>query len=76
MYFTRSRERGCVAVCYRLNASSLTLEMELPSQPVYVMIPSPNESIESDRLVLRPIRDSDALALLAIRSRPEVAKTK
>jgi RimJ/RimL family protein N-acetyltransferase len=50
--------------------------MELPSQPVYVIIPSPNESIESDRLLLRPICDSDAVALLAIRSRPEVAMTK
>ncbi|KAF3398018.1 hypothetical protein F1880_006502 [Penicillium rolfsii] len=49
--------------------------MALPSQPVYVMIPSSSESIESDRLLLRPICDSDAPALLAIRSRPEVAKT-
>lgn len=50
--------------------------MELHSQPVCAIIPSSNESIESERLLLRPIRDSDAAALLAIRARPEVAKTK
>lgn len=50
--------------------------MELPYQPVYVTIPLTNEPIESERLLLRPICDSDAAALLAIRGRPEVAKTK
>ncbi|CEO59580.1 hypothetical protein PMG11_04253 [Penicillium brasilianum] len=49
--------------------------MELPNQPVYVTIPSINAPIESERLLLRPICDSDAAALLAIRGRPEVAKT-
>ncbi|KAJ6181141.1 hypothetical protein N7519_011602 [Penicillium mononematosum] len=48
--------------------------MSLPQQPVYVMVPSPGPSIESDRLLLRPITDADAGALFAIRSRPEVAE--
>ena len=61
---------------YQLINTRLTLIMELPQQPVYVMIPSFNESIESERLLLRPICDSDAAALLAIRGRSEVAKTK
>ncbi|KAJ5167562.1 uncharacterized protein N7482_006343 [Penicillium canariense] len=49
--------------------------MELPCQPVYVNIPSSNNFAESERLLLRPICDSDAAALLAIPSRPELAKT-
>ncbi|CAG8202598.1 hypothetical protein PENNAL_c0031G03256 [Penicillium nalgiovense] len=48
--------------------------MSLPQQPIYVIVPSPGPSIESDRLLLRPITDADAAALLAIRSRPEVAE--
>lgn len=57
-------------------AWKLMLTMELPSQPVYVTIPPSNEPIESARLLLRPVCDSDAAALFAIRARPEVAKTK
>ncbi|KAJ5421169.1 hypothetical protein N7465_003688 [Penicillium sp. CMV-2018d] len=48
--------------------------MGLPEQPTYVIVPSPGPSIESDRLLLRPITDADAAALFAIRSRPEVAE--
>ncbi|OQE38523.1 hypothetical protein PENCOP_c008G02927 [Penicillium coprophilum] len=48
--------------------------MTLPQQSVYVIVPSPGPSIESDRLLLRPITDADAAALFAIRSRPEVAE--
>lgn len=50
--------------------------MDLPQQPVYVIIPSLGPSIESDRLLLRPATDSDASALFDIRSRPEVAEMK
>ncbi|CAG8908367.1 unnamed protein product [Penicillium egyptiacum] len=48
--------------------------MSLPQQPTYVIVPSPGPSIESDRLLLRPITDADVAALFAIRSRPEVAE--
>lgn len=48
----------------------------LPEQPVYVIVPSPGPSIESDRLRLRPVTDSDTPALFAIRSRWEVAQMK
>ncbi|KAJ5360790.1 hypothetical protein N7517_009981 [Penicillium concentricum] len=48
--------------------------MSLPEQSVYVIVPSPGPSIESDRLLLRPITDADAAALFDIRSRPEVAE--
>ncbi|KAJ5561831.1 hypothetical protein N7535_003706 [Penicillium sp. DV-2018c] len=48
--------------------------MKLPNQPVCVIIPSPAPSIESSRLLLRPIISTDAPALFAIRSRPEVAE--
>ncbi|KAJ5211177.1 hypothetical protein N7491_010997 [Penicillium cf. griseofulvum] len=48
--------------------------MTLPQQSVFVIVPSPGPSIESDRLLLRPITDADATALFAIRSRPEVAE--
>ncbi|KAJ5794012.1 hypothetical protein N7457_000611 [Penicillium paradoxum] len=47
--------------------------MELPQQPVYVLIPSSGPSIESKRLFLRPVADTDAAALFAVRSIPEVA---
>lgn len=50
--------------------------IDLPKQSVYAMIPSPGPSIESDRLLLRPVTDSDASALFGIRSCPEVAETK
>lgn len=50
--------------------------MDLPQQPVYVIVPSSGPSIESDRLLLRPVTDSDAAALFSIRSRPEVAEMK
>lgn len=50
--------------------------IDLPKQPVYAMIPSTGPSIESDRLLLRPVTDSDASALFDIRSRPEVAEMK
>lgn len=53
-----------------------TFKMSLPQQPTYVIVPSPEPSIESDRLLLRPITDADATALFAIRSRPEVAEMK
>ncbi|KAJ5573994.1 Acyl-CoA N-acyltransferase [Penicillium hispanicum] len=46
----------------------------LPPQPVYVVIPSPAPSVESSRLLLRPVADSDLRALFAIRARPEVAQ--
>ncbi|KKZ60448.1 hypothetical protein EMCG_00734 [[Emmonsia] crescens] len=45
----------------------------LPKEPVYVTFPTAIPSMESSRLLLRPIVDSDAAALFAIRSRPEVA---
>ncbi|OJD22967.1 hypothetical protein ACJ73_05681 [Blastomyces percursus] len=45
----------------------------LPNEPVYVTFPTTIPSVESSRLLLRPIVDSDAAALFAIRSRPEVA---
>ena len=45
-------------------------------QPVYAIVPSQGPSIESDRLLLRPVGDSDAAALFAIRSRPEVTEMK
>ncbi|KAJ5135650.1 uncharacterized protein N7515_004928 [Penicillium bovifimosum] len=48
--------------------------MDLPKQTVYVIVPSPGPSIESDRLHLRPVVDDDASALFAIRARPEVAE--
>ncbi|KAJ5519716.1 Acyl-CoA N-acyltransferase [Penicillium fimorum] len=48
--------------------------MTLPEQSVYVIVPAQGPSIESDRLLLRPITDADAAALFAIRSRPEVAE--
>jgi RimJ/RimL family protein N-acetyltransferase len=48
----------------------------LPEQPVYAIVPSLGPSIESDRLRLRPVTDSDAPALFAIRSRWEVAQMK
>jgi hypothetical protein len=50
--------------------------MKLPKQPVYVIIPSPGPSIESDGLLLRPVVDDDASALFAIRAQPEVAEMK
>jgi RimJ/RimL family protein N-acetyltransferase len=50
--------------------------MTLPQQPVYAIVPLSGPSIESDRLLLRPITDADAAALFAIRSRPEVAEMK
>ncbi|OJD19498.1 hypothetical protein AJ78_00567 [Emergomyces pasteurianus Ep9510] len=45
----------------------------LPKEPVYVTFPATIPPAESSRLLLRPIVDSDATALFAIRSRPEVA---
>ncbi|OAX79425.1 hypothetical protein ACJ72_06253, partial [Emergomyces africanus] len=45
----------------------------LPEEPVYVTFPTTIPSKESSRLLLRPIVDSDAAALFAIRSRPEVS---
>ncbi|PGH06966.1 hypothetical protein GX51_02004 [Blastomyces parvus] len=45
----------------------------LPKEPVYVTFPTTIPTVESSRLRLRPIVDSDAAALFAIRSRPEVA---
>ncbi|KAJ5759912.1 hypothetical protein N7520_007068 [Penicillium odoratum] len=51
------------------------MEDILPRQPVYVQIPSPGPSIESNRLLLRPVEDRDTPALFAVRRRPEVAKT-
>ncbi|KAJ5490703.1 Carboxypeptidase cpdS [Penicillium diatomitis] len=50
-------------------------ELPVPNQVVYVAeIPESLESIDSERLLLRPIGLEDAAAILAIRSRPEVAK--
>ncbi|PGH12635.1 hypothetical protein AJ79_04133 [Helicocarpus griseus UAMH5409] len=48
----------------------------LPYQPVYVDLSSSIPSIKGNRLFLRPVTDSDVAALFAIRSRPEVAKSK
>ncbi|KXG46443.1 Acyl-CoA N-acyltransferase [Penicillium griseofulvum] len=48
--------------------------MILPQQPVYAIVPLSGPSIESDRLLLRPITDDDAGALFVVRSRPEVAE--
>lgn len=50
--------------------------MHLPQQPVYAIVPREGPSIESDRLIIRPVQDSDAQALFAVRSLPEVAKMK
>ncbi|KAJ5947459.1 Acyl-CoA N-acyltransferase [Penicillium verhagenii] len=47
-----------------------------PREPFYVVVPLSGPSIESDRLLLRPVEDNDAAALFAVRGRPEVAKTK
>ncbi|KAJ5609590.1 N-acetyltransferase GNAT family [Penicillium herquei] len=47
----------------------------LPHQSVRVLIPSPGPSIESTRLLLRPVEARDFPALLAVRGNPEVAKT-
>ncbi|KAJ5148953.1 N-acetyltransferase GNAT family [Penicillium atrosanguineum] len=46
----------------------------LPRQPVSVIVPPVAPNIESDRLLLRPVTDSDIPALFAVRSRPEVAR--
>ncbi|KAJ5688888.1 hypothetical protein N7462_003280 [Penicillium macrosclerotiorum] len=47
----------------------------LPRQALNVIIPPLAPSIESDRLRLRPVTESDLPGLFAIRSRPEVAKS-
>ncbi|CAG7915912.1 unnamed protein product [Penicillium olsonii] len=47
--------------------------MILPKQRVYAIVPQHGPSIESERLLLRPVEDSDATALFGIRSLPEVA---
>ncbi|KAF7157622.1 hypothetical protein CNMCM5623_001996 [Aspergillus felis] len=47
----------------------------LPQQSVQVSIPEPLPPIITHRLYLRPLADSDAEGLFAIRSRPEVART-
>ncbi|KAJ5913296.1 N-acetyltransferase GNAT family [Penicillium tannophilum] len=46
-----------------------------PRQPVYALVPPSGPSIESNRLLLRPVEDRDTAALFAVRARPEVAKT-
>jgi RimJ/RimL family protein N-acetyltransferase len=48
----------------------------LPEQIVRVQIPDTLAPIRTQRLLLRPLADSDADDLFAIRSRPEVARTK
>lgn len=48
----------------------------LPRQPISVIVPAEAPSIESDRLRLRPVTEADLPALFAIRSRPEVARSK
>lgn len=50
--------------------------MELPRQSVYVTFPAVIKSAESDRLLLRPVLESDVQALFSVRSSPEVAKYK
>ncbi|GFG08347.1 hypothetical protein IFM61392_05319 [Aspergillus lentulus] len=47
----------------------------LPQQNIRVSIPEPLSPIITPRLYLRPLVDSDAEGLFAIRSRPEVART-
>ncbi|KAJ5107805.1 N-acetyltransferase GNAT family [Penicillium angulare] len=47
----------------------------LPNQSVRVIIPATGPTIESDRLLLRPVAERDVPALFAVRARPEVAKT-
>ncbi|EAU37348.1 predicted protein [Aspergillus terreus NIH2624] len=47
----------------------------LPEQAVRVQIPDTLAPIRTQRLLLRPLADSDADDLFAIRSRPEVART-
>ncbi|KAL5364939.1 GNAT domain-containing protein [Aspergillus floccosus] len=47
----------------------------LPEQTIRVQIPDPPPPILTQRLLLRPLADSDAEDLFAIRSRPEVART-
>ncbi|CAI7671278.1 unnamed protein product [Penicillium pancosmium] len=46
----------------------------LPRQAVTVIVPRSPPSAESDRLLLRPIEESDLPAIFAIRSRAEVAR--
>lgn len=66
-----------VAIVYiKKRTSPILFNMDLPQQPVYAIIPSQGPSIESDRLLLRPVCDSDAEALFAFRSRPEIAEMK
>lgn len=47
-----------------------------PNQPVYAIIPSLAPSLESTRLILRPLTEDDIPAVFAIRSRPEVSEYK
>ncbi|RHZ70174.1 hypothetical protein CDV55_105028 [Aspergillus turcosus] len=47
----------------------------LPQQNIRVSIPEPLPPIITHRLYLRPLADTDAEGLFAIRSRPEVART-
>lgn len=55
----------------------MELSLPLPNQSIYLTaIPQSLGAIESERLQLRPICADDAAAILAIRSRPEVAKNK
>jgi hypothetical protein len=48
----------------------------LPRQNTRVQLPNTLPLITTKHLLLRPLSDSDTEDLFAIRSRPEVAKTK
>jgi hypothetical protein len=48
----------------------------LPRQNITVQLPNTLPLIATKNLILRPLADSDAEDLFAIRSRAEVAKTK
>lgn len=59
-----------------LQLYSKTSVMSVPQQNIQVQIPASLPTVVTPNLLLRPLADSDAADLFAIRSRPEVAKTK
>jgi hypothetical protein len=70
----RYLSRSCRTISFP--KSHYIIMFSLPRQAVTVIVPRPAPSAESDRLLLRPIEESDLPAIFAIRSRPEVARFK